>query len=103
MCLLAYSASTGTRSEEHSADVSASSGLSFFYSGPNYIRWIISIYFLYPLFGFLSLLSMEFNSNKAGLFEGSFSWAGEGGVVSFTPSPPPPPSFIFQEEPIQFQ
>ena len=35
MCLLVYYASTGTRSLEHSADVSASSDLSFFLSGPS--------------------------------------------------------------------
>ena len=41
--------------------------------------------------------AIGFNHNKAGLFEGSFSW-GDG--WQFDPPPPtsPPPSFIFQEE-----
>ena len=34
----------------------------------------------------------SFNSNKAGFFEGSFSWRGQ-----FTPVPLPP-TFIFQKE-----
>ena len=66
----------------------------------------LTVYRLIPLNKNFELRSIEFgrlltfrpyndigvlNPDKAGLFEGSFSWA----VGQFDP---PPPSFIFQEE-----
>ena len=70
MYLLAYSASTGSRSQEHSVDVSISSNISFFFVGPSLTASDGS--FLptcsNPLSGVSSLFSMEFDHSAFSAF-----------------------------------
>ena len=68
--LLACSASTGSRSQEHSEDISVSSNLPFFFVGPSLITSDGSFLSTYSntLSGVSTLLSKEFDNSEFSAF-----------------------------------